>query len=68
MTEYRIQEFFDFHKCSKYFVIQTNHNNGEGWILADVPKYDTLLDAKRAVQIMKQYDTPVYHYCNEDEN
>jgi len=67
MTEYRIQEFFDFHKCSKYFVIQTNYLERE-WILADTPRYDTLQDAKAFVRIMKQYEKPVYHYCNEDEN
>jgi hypothetical protein len=66
MTEYRIQELFDFQECKKYYVIQTNYL-GRGWIIQDIPRLDTLRDAKTIVRIMKEYETPKYHY-HEEEN
>ena len=74
MIKYRIQELFDFQECKTYFVIQTNYyfetqtNYIErGWIFADTPRLETLNQAKRIVSIMKQYETPVYHYVDGEE-
>ena len=67
MTEYRIQELFDFDKCGKYFVIQKKYK-GREWVLADTPRYDNLKVAKAMVKIMKEYETPKYHYLEEEEN
>ena len=67
MTKYRIQELFDFHQCEKYFIIQTNYL-GRGWIIQDIPRIFNLQDAKALVRIMKEYEQPVYHYLDEDEN
>ena len=66
MIKYRIQELFDFQECKTYFVIQTNYIE-RGWIFADTPRLETLNQAKRIVSIMKQYETPVYHYVDGEE-
>ena len=66
MTEYRIEELFDFHQCEKYFIIQTNYL-GRGWIIQDIPRIYNLQDAKSIVRIMKEYSTPKYHYLEEEE-
>lgn len=67
MIKYRIQELFDFQEFKTFFVIQTNYLE-RGWILADIPRLETLNQAKRIVSIMKKYQNPVYHYVDEEEN
>ncbi len=66
MIKYRIQELFDFQECKTYFVIQTNYLE-RGWILADTPRLETLNQAKRIVGIMKEFEQPIYHYLEDEE-
>ena len=60
--DYRIAECFDFDKMSTYYSIQKYNFVLNKWGNYSPKRFGLLLDAKAAINMLRKYKEPIYHY------
>lgn len=60
--DYRIEERFDFDEMCRYFVIQKYNITQQEYALYSPKRFSELMQAKAAVNMLRKYKEPIYHY------
>ena len=60
--DYRIEERFDFDEMNTYFVIQKYSIIQQEYALYSPKRFPELMQARAAVNILRKYKEPIYHY------
>ena len=59
---YRIVECFDFVEMSTYYTIQKYSVAQEEYVLYSPKRFPELMQARAAINMLRKYSKPIYHY------
>ena len=62
IQDYRIEERFDFDEMCRYFVIQRYSIIQQEYALYSPKRFSELIQAKAAVNMLRKYQKPIFHY------